>query len=75
LMPIMMSFTQALAVKCDHCHVPNEFDKDDKSAKATARNMIRMAMKINQENFNSQHDVTCWTCHRGSVKPETSPKP
>jgi hypothetical protein len=75
LMPIMMSFTQALAVKCDHCHVPNEFDKDDKPAKTTARNMLRMVMKINQENFNGQYEVNCWTCHRGSVKPETAPKP
>jgi hypothetical protein len=74
LMPMMMAFTQALAVKCDHCHVPNEFDKDDKPTKTTARNMIRMVMKINQENFKGQFAVGCWTCHRGSVKPENEPK-
>ena len=75
VMPIMMAFTRALNVKCDHCHVAHEFDKDDMPAKTTARNMIRMAMKINQENFKGQHEVSCWTCHRGSVKPETTPKP
>ena len=75
LMPTMVSFTRALAVKCDHCHVPNEFDKDDKPAKTTARNMIRMAMKINQDNFKGEYAVSCWTCHRGNVKPENAPNP
>lgn len=74
LMPVMMAFTKALNVKCDHCHVPNEFDKDDKPAKATARMMLTMANKINTENFNGHRDVTCWTCHRGNVKPETAAK-
>jgi hypothetical protein len=74
LMPIMMAFTRGLSVKCDHCHVPNEFDKDDKPAKNTARQMLKMVMKINADNFGGGHAVGCWTCHRGSIKPEFSPK-
>jgi hypothetical protein len=74
LMPIMMAFTRGLGVKCDHCHVPTEFEKDEKPAKATAREMLKMVMKVNGDYFHGGHAVGCWTCHRGSVKPEFAPK-
>jgi hypothetical protein len=74
LMPLMMVFTRALGVKCDHCHVANEFDKDDKPAKGTTRQMLKMARAINADHFGGKREVTCWTCHRGNVKPETAAK-
>jgi hypothetical protein len=74
VMPAMMFFTQALGVKCDHCHVPDQFDKDDKPAKAVARKMIQMVHQINVHNFDAKDRVTCWTCHRGSTEPPAAPK-
>jgi hypothetical protein len=74
LLAAMTSFSQSLGVECGHCHVPKEFEKDDKSAKQTARQMFRMAAKINADNFNGVNPITCWTCHRGSTKPQSSPQ-
>src|SRR5688500_10556778 len=35
-------FTRGLGVKCTHCHVAGEWDRDDKATKQTAREMSRM---------------------------------
>jgi hypothetical protein len=74
LMPVMMMFTKSLGVECNYCHVPDEFAKDDKPTKATARRMLKMVHQINDENFAETRPVACWTCHRGSTKPESQPK-
>ena len=74
LMGAMQFFTKSLGVQCDYCHVPNEFDKDDKPTKATARKMLNMVHQINQANFPDNQVVSCWMCHRGSAKPEAFPK-
>ena len=74
LMPVMMMFTKSLGIECSYCHVPGEFAKDDKPAKATARRMLKMVHQINDENFAETSPVSCWTCHRGSTKPESQPK-
>jgi hypothetical protein len=73
LMNAMHSFTRALGVKCDYCHVEGAFEKDDKPEKQTARKMILMARGIDKDNFEGDRAVTCWTCHRGSTDPETAP--
>src|SRR4030095_4026147 len=39
VMRAMNFFTRSLGVDCTHCHVPGEFEKDDKAAKQTARKM------------------------------------
>ena len=80
---IMRTFTQGLGVMCDHCHVGTQADraKDDKPEKATARKMIKMMMAINDDFLKDVGDapepgkskVTCYTCHRGAVKPLTVP--
>jgi hypothetical protein len=64
----------SLGVHCDFCHVVDDkdgwqFDKDDKKEKKTAREMIAMTMKLNKESFEGHIDVSCWTCHRGAVRP------
>jgi hypothetical protein len=69
----MMNLTRWLGVECAHCHVMDAFEKDDKPAKQTARNMFRMVRAINQDNFPGAGPVTCWTCHRGSAKPQSLP--
>lgn len=72
-MQATMNFVRAsLGVRCDFCHVtgPNqEFDKDDKPAKLTARKMMQMQFAINKASFNGRAEVTCYTCHRGSSNP------
>src|SRR5262245_22969373 len=66
----------SLGVHCDFCHVITEkegwqFDKDDKKEKKTAREMIAMVIKINQEQFKGRAAVSCWTCHRGTTEPKS----
>jgi len=73
LMGAMQFFTKSLGVKCDYCHVPNEFEKDEKTPKVTARRMLNMVHQINGDNFPKNQVVSCWMCHRGSAKPEGFP--
>jgi hypothetical protein len=76
---LMRTFTQALGVQCTHCHVgtPQERFKDDKPEKATARKMLKMVMAINADPIGVKpgepNKVTCYTCHRGALKPLTAP--
>lgn len=71
LMAGMTRLSQFLGVDCAYCHVPNEFEKDDKPVKQTARKMFELVRTINTMlNTNS---VTCYTCHRGKPKPESLP--
>jgi hypothetical protein len=69
-------FSQALGVTCTHCHVPGQWDSDDKGAKQTARAMSRMVRAINSDylkkidTLNSANpSVNCTTCHRGQKRP------
>jgi Photosynthetic reaction centre cytochrome C subunit len=73
IVPVMNMLNRWLGVTCDHCHVGSEYDKEDKAAKQTARKMFLMVRKIGQDNFGANNPVTCWTCHRGQVKPESLP--
>ncbi len=74
LMGAMQFFTKSLGVECSYCHVPNEFDKDDKAPKNTARKMLKMVHQVNGDNFPDNQVVSCWMCHRGNPKPEAFPK-
>jgi photosynthetic reaction center cytochrome c subunit len=73
LIPAMQYITVALGVRCDYCHVQNQFEKDDKPEKHTARKMMQMMFAINKDSFNGHRDVTCYTCHRGAAKPVATP--
>src|SRR5688500_10663497 len=85
LLSNMKFFTQSLGVRCVHCHVGEEgkplstfdFASDAKKEKQTARAMLRMVHRINSEDFGvkdfSNVRVTCYTCHRGALKPATFP--
>jgi photosynthetic reaction center cytochrome c subunit len=53
--------------------VQGAFEKDDKKSKQTARKMIAMMLTINQENFDGNREVTCYSCHRGSTAPVGTP--
>ncbi len=72
--PAMFFIAASLGVSCDHCHVTAEngpwpMEKDDKKEKKTAREMMKMMMAINDQNFSGRQEVTCATCHQGHPDP------
>ena len=69
----MAVFTVVLGVDCSHCHLADQWDDDDKPEKQITREMVRMVAGINQQLLDSQAKVTCWTCHRGDLKPAVMP--
>ena len=83
----MKGFSQALGVRCVHCHVGEEgkplstfdFASDAKKEKVVARKMLTMVHRINSEDLGVKDfkdvKVTCFTCHRGATKPLTAPPP
>ena len=79
----MKFFAQSLGVRCTHCHAGAEgkldFASDAKPEKATARKMLAMVHRINSQDFGvtdfANVKVTCYTCHRGSLKPLTAAPP
>jgi hypothetical protein len=88
LLSRMRFFTQSLGVRCTFCHVgvdgqpPSTYDfaSDAKKEKLLARKMLMMVASINSQNFRVQAwsanaKVTCFTCHRGSMRPLTAPPP
>lgn len=71
-----MGFGRSLGVGCQHCHVPRQWESDDKPTKQIAREMMKMVQQINTQILPSIQNlkgtpptVNCTTCHRGSVKP------
>lgn len=73
LLPSMRYISAALGVRCNYCHDTQHFDNDDKPEKQRARNMMRMMLSINKENFNGHREVTCYTCHHGMAKASSAP--
>ena len=77
----------SLGVRCDYCHVQEKpdlartpanvggwlWDRDDKPAKRTAREMMRMVIDLNASRFKGEQRITCHTCHRGSPQPARLP--
>lgn len=68
LTPIMFAFKNALGVDCTHCHVKDQWEKDDKPAKQVARKMIGMTRDANAK-LGGAGRITCYTCHRGQPRP------
>src|SRR5689334_19170765 len=81
---VMMQYTRALGVRCDHCHAAPaadgqrpDFSADTNPKKDTARMMIAMVKEINSKfpDGAAKVRVTCYTCHNGKVTPATAPPP
>lgn len=76
---IMKVMNTVLGVECVHCHEQDNWAKDDLSEEQMhAREMMSTKMfpmvgAISQDHFEGKGGPTCWTCHRGSTKPEGSP--
>ena len=76
-MGTMGLFSAALNVCCGDCHVGAggsnpQWDKDP-PRKIVARHMVEVMNNVNKTNFGGAQVVTCWTCHRGSASPATTP--
>lgn len=77
-MDTMGMFSAALSLNCIDCHVPEsvgawERFADETPLKRTARRMVTMVNAINKDNFAGVRSVTCYTCHRGDLRPRTLP--
>jgi photosynthetic reaction center cytochrome c subunit len=75
----MRLISQALGVKCEHCHVQGNFASDEKRTKHTGRRMLTLTLALNAEYFPSHQPpagesklgrVTCYTCHQGAATPK-----
>jgi hypothetical protein len=77
-MDTMGFFSAALGMNCVDCHTPESVGNwarfaEDTPIKQTARRMIVMVKTINQANFGGERKITCYSCHRGTNKPEITP--
>lgn len=69
LMKVMFAFKSSLGVDCTYCHIKDQFEKDDKPQKQTARKMIQLVRDTNARLGTTTSRVTCFTCHRGQTRP------
>ena len=78
----MGMFASALGLNCADCHTFESSSSwaayaDETPIKRTTRRMIRMVRDINQEHFGLESGeepyVSCWTCHRGDLRPKVVP--
>jgi photosynthetic reaction center cytochrome c subunit len=71
--PAMQFISVSLGVNCEFCHVQGKMEADDKGAKKTARAMMAMQANINKDAFHGNLQITCFSCHRGAVRPVSTP--
>src|SRR5438045_3191639 len=77
-MDTMGMISSALGLNCLDCHTADA-DKSwdrfaaDTTMKQTSRRMIQMVNAINKDNFRGVRSVTCYTCHRGDLRPKVVP--
>ena len=71
-----LGYSRSLGVNCTHCHVVDQWDKDDKPTKPITREMAKMVLTINNDLLKNIKNlkgpnpiVNCTTCHRGQTKP------
>jgi len=76
-MATMGFFSASLGMSCEDCHSADDRNWDgfaaDNTRKRTARRMISMMQKINDDNFGGRQMVTCYSCHRGADSPRVVP--
>lgn len=69
---VMNLMSASLGVNCNYCHVGDDFAKDGKEEKETAREMITMTFGINKNSFGGRAEVSCNTCHQGHAHPQSA---
>lgn len=71
----MRTYAAALGVESQGCNFCHEADRSvDTPMKVKALEAIELSAMINEKLGDKTH-VTCWTCHHGSLIPETAPTP
>jgi photosynthetic reaction center cytochrome c subunit len=76
-MDTMGMFAASLSMNCTDCHTEESTTNWEKFAeetlpKRTARRMVGIVNTINS-NFGGARSVSCWTCHRGDLRPKNVP--
>ncbi len=84
LVGLMREFSEALGVRCNHCHAGGsadslegmDFASDEPEPKKVARAMWNMTREINERLLpatgrRSLTRVRCVTCHRGITEPQS----
>ena len=69
--PAMHLIAGQLGVGCTYCHIWEQWEREDKPQKQIARSMMALTAAINKSAFGGSQRVNCYTCHRGSPKPDT----
>ena len=77
-MATMGFFSASLGLSCGDCHTAEsggDWAKyaDDSDKKRRTRGMIAMVNTMNKNFFAGRRVLTCYTCHRGTSTPETTP--
>jgi photosynthetic reaction center cytochrome c subunit len=77
-MGTMGVFSASLGISCEDCHTASSNDwanyaRDTSPRKMMARQMTVMMTTINKQFFGGRQVVTCYSCHRGSLRPRVTP--
>ncbi|HXH24258.1 MAG TPA: photosynthetic reaction center cytochrome c subunit family protein [Vicinamibacterales bacterium] len=76
-MATMGMFSAALGMSCEDCHMAGDTSWENYAAdnprKQMARAMVTMMAAINKTQFGGRQMVTCFSCHRGTYRPKTTP--
>jgi hypothetical protein len=77
-MDTMGMFAASLSYNCVDCHTLQSVGTwdhfaDDTPKKQMTRKMMQMVNAINKDNFSGVRSVTCYTCHRGDLRPKIVP--
>jgi hypothetical protein len=77
-MDTMGMFAASLSFNCVDCHTLRSVGSwdnfaDDTPLKQTTRKMMLMVNALNKDNFGGVRSVTCYTCHRGDLRPKMVP--
>lgn len=69
-------YSRSLGVTCTYCHIPEQWEKEEKPTKQVTREMAALVGSINGEHLKKIKNlksgnpiINCTTCHRGQIKP------
>ena len=78
-MGTMGMFSASLGLNCTDCHVEEAGGNwaryaDDTDLKRTSRRMMTMVDSLNKSMFGGRRLVSCYSCHRGTNRPQVIPE-
>ncbi|MEQ1574071.1 MAG: photosynthetic reaction center cytochrome c subunit family protein [Vicinamibacterales bacterium] len=78
-MQTMGFFSASLGLNCTSCHGEDSgsdwasYADDKPLRKQTTRRMVLMVNALNRASFQGRQVVTCYSCHRGDIRPQIIP--